>query len=75
MVGPILGAVFIFPLTEFLRAMFGGLAMGVNYILFGAAAIFVVMIEPNGFLALLARIKRAIGNSIGLKGEAKFESP
>ena len=74
-VGPILGAVFIFPLTEFLRAMFGGLAMGVNYILFGAAAIFVVMIEPNGFLALLVRIKRGIENIMGLKGEAEVESP
>jgi len=58
--GPILGAVFIFPLTEFLRAQFGGLAMGVNYILFGAAAIFVVMIEPNGFIALLKRIRRVV---------------
>ncbi|MBW1700050.1 MAG: branched-chain amino acid ABC transporter permease [Deltaproteobacteria bacterium] len=58
--GPILGAIFIFPLTEFLRAYFGGLAMGINYILFGAAAIFVVMIEPNGLRALLARFKHAL---------------
>jgi len=73
--GPILGAVFIFPLTEFLRAMFGGLAMGVNYILFGAAAIFVVMIEPNGFLALLARMKRGAKSIVGRKGRGKVESP
>jgi len=74
-VGPILGAVFIFPLTEFLRAMFGGLAMGVNYILFGAAAIFVVMIEPNGFLALLIHMKRIIQNFVGLKGGVEVEGP
>ncbi len=73
--GPILGAVFIFPLTEFLRAVFGGLALGVNYILFGAAAIFLVMVEPNGFLALLVRIKRTIWNMMGLKGGAEVESP
>jgi len=55
--GPILGAVFIFPLTEFLRAELGGLAMGLNYILFGAAAIFVVLVEPFGFVALVSRIR------------------
>jgi branched-chain amino acid transport system permease protein len=63
--GPILGAAFIFPLTEFLRAMFGGLAMGINYILFGAAAIFVVIIEPNGFIALIARIERTVRHTGG----------
>jgi len=58
--GPILGATFVFPLTEFLRARLGGQAMGLNYILFGAAAIFVVLVEPRGFVALKDRIKRAI---------------
>lgn len=56
--GPILGAIFIFPLTEFLRAYLGGQAMGLNYILFGAAAIFVVLVEPNGFTALIRRIRK-----------------
>ena len=59
--GPILGAVFVFPLTEFLRAYLGGQAMGLNYILFGAAAIFVVLVEPNGFVALVKRIRRGAG--------------
>lgn len=57
--GPILGALFIFPLTEFLRAQLGGLGMGLNYILFGAAAIFVVLVEPYGFVVLVSRIKRS----------------
>jgi branched-chain amino acid transport system permease protein len=72
-VGPILGAVFIFPLTEFLRAMFGGLAMGVNYILFGAAAIFVVMVEPNGFIALIGRIWASFQGITGEKGVVEVE--
>lgn len=57
--GPILGAIFIFPLTEILRAYLGGQAMGLNYIIFGAAAIFVVLVEPNGFVALMRRINRS----------------
>jgi branched-chain amino acid transport system permease protein len=56
--GPIIGGIFIFPLTEWLRALFGGLAMGVNFILFGAAVIFVVLVEPRGFHALLLRLQR-----------------
>lgn len=72
--GPILGALFVFPLTEFLRAYLGGQAMGLNYILFGAAAIFVVLVEPNGFVALVKRFRRRLGpanqqeRSVGLGG-------
>jgi len=58
--GPILGAIFVFPLTEFLRAKLGGQALGLNYILFGIAVIFVVMVEPRGLVAFKDRIKRAI---------------
>jgi len=58
--GPVLGAIFVFPLTEFLRAKLGGHALGLNYILFGIAVIFVVMVEPRGLVALKDRIKRAI---------------
>ena len=56
--GPVLGAVFVFPLTELLRAQFGGQALGLNYIFFGLAIIFVVMVEPNGFIALLQKVKQ-----------------
>lgn len=66
--GPILGAIFVFPLTEFLRAYLGGQAMGLNYILFGAAAIFVVLVEPNGFVALIRRIRRSF---IGVKEQER----
>mgnify|MGYP001061799144 CR=1 FL=1 len=66
--GPILGTIFVFPLTEFLRAQLGGQAMGLNYILFGAAAIFVVLVEPRGFVALKDRIKRAITLIIKSRG-------
>jgi branched-chain amino acid transport system permease protein len=68
--GPILGATFVFPLTEFLRAYLGGQAMGLNYILFGAAAIFVVLVEPNGFVALLSRIRRSVGSMKGQERSA-----
>lgn len=67
--GPILGAIFIFPLTEFLRAYLGGQAMGLNYILFGAAAIFVVLVEPNGFVALIRRILRSFS---GIQKEGRI---
>jgi len=65
--GPILGAIFIFPLTEFLRAYLGGQAMGLNYILFGAAAIFVVLVEPNGFIALVGRVRKSSGRAKNLE--------
>ena len=71
--GPILGAVFIFPLTEFLRAIFGGLAMGVYYIMFGAAAIFVIMVEPLGFVAMLSCIKRWLRRLMEEKGGVEVE--
>jgi branched-chain amino acid transport system permease protein len=68
--GPIMGAIFIFPLTEFLRAMFGGMAMGINYILFGVAVIFVALVEPSGFHSLLTRIIRnSQGRASNKKGE------
>jgi len=58
--GPVLGAIFIFPLTEFLRAQLGGQAVGLNYIFFGLAVIFVVMVEPLGLYALLQKMKEII---------------
>jgi branched-chain amino acid transport system permease protein len=68
--GPIMGTIFIFPLTEFLRAMFGGMGMGINYILFGLAVIFVVLVEPAGFHSLLTRIRRSSqGRASNKKGE------
>lgn len=65
--GPILGALFIFPLTEFLRAKLGGQALGLNYILFALAVIVVVLIEPRGLVALINKVRQAIR---GAKGNA-----
>ncbi len=63
--GPVLGAVFVFPLTEFLRAQLGGQALGLNYIFFGLAVIFVVMVEPLGLVALINKIGQAIRGGRG----------
>jgi branched-chain amino acid transport system permease protein len=58
-IGPVFGAFIMIPLTEVLRAMFGGMARGFHLVLYGIILIVVVMLIPQGLsLELRERYKR-----------------
>ena len=57
--GPVFGAFIMIPLTEMLRAAFGGAARGFHLVLYGIILIVVVMLIPQGLsLELRDRYKR-----------------
>ncbi len=51
--GPLLGAVLIVPLSEYLRAEFGGSLQGLYLLIYGAILIIMVMFMPLGLMSVL----------------------
>jgi branched-chain amino acid transport system permease protein len=71
--GPVLGAVLMTPLGEYLRSYLGALEQGLNFFVYGLVLIGVVMVLPGGIISpILACIRhrkgRRSGSSSG-KGE------
>ena len=64
--GPILGAVLMTPLGEFLRSSFAG-QQGLNFMIYGAVLVVVVMVMPGGLVSginkLRARFRRNRGDA------------
>jgi branched-chain amino acid transport system permease protein len=54
-IGPILGALVIVPLSEFLRAWLSGAASGLHLVIYGFAVIVVVLYFPGGLAGALTR--------------------
>jgi len=52
--GPLLGAVVLVPLTEFLRSLLGGKLAGVHLIVYGVMLILVMRLAPQGLWGLLS---------------------
>ena len=67
--GPILGAVTLIPLSEFLSRSLGNHLPGVNGVIYGLAIIIVVLVTPEG---ILPSLKRRLNRS---KSDAKQTSP
>lgn len=69
--GPIVGAVIMTPLGEWLRVTFSGASQGVNFMIYGAVLILIVRLMPGGlvegFRAIARRIRRGGGNGRGGK--------
>ena len=49
--GPVLGAVLMTPLGEFLRSYLGALQQGLNFFIYGLVLIGVVMVLPGGIVS------------------------
>ena len=59
--GPVLGAVLMTPLGEFLRSYLGHVRQGLNFFIYGVALIVVVMVLPGGIISALAALRRRLG--------------
>ncbi|MDR2391639.1 MAG: branched-chain amino acid ABC transporter permease [Planctomycetota bacterium] len=51
--GPLVGAILIIPLSEFLRAHFAGVVSGINIIVYAVILILVIFLKPSGLLGWL----------------------
>ncbi|GGC83190.1 branched-chain amino acid ABC transporter permease [Chelatococcus reniformis] len=59
--GPLVGALLLVPLGEFLRGHFGGSLPGLHYFIYGACVVAVVLALPQGVGPALARLLRRRG--------------
>jgi len=64
--GPILGAFLLIPLSEFLRAQFGGILPGVNLVVYAVILIAIIRFQPTGILGWYSgsSLKRKIGEKL-----------
>ncbi len=70
--GPVLGALFIVLLNEYMRSWLGGAASGADFILFGLLIVLVSIREPRGLVGLLQR--RAPAAALPIQGVAEDPS-
>ena len=59
--GPVLGAILMTPLGEFLRSYLGTLHQGFNFFVYGLILIGVVMVAPQGIFPALVPFLKAKG--------------
>ena len=59
--GPIIGAIILVPLSEYVRASISGAVPGIDLIIYGVLIIVMILYQPNGLAAILhnVRAKRA----------------
>jgi branched-chain amino acid transport system permease protein len=55
--GPVLGAVLMTPLGEFLRSYLGHVRQGLNFFIYGVTLILVVMVLPGGIISAIAALR------------------
>lgn len=70
--GPLLGSFLLGPLSEFLRAQFGGRVAGLNHIIYGFVLITVIMWLPEGLVSIRKRWGSGRKNGKG-EGEGEQE--
>ena len=58
--GPVLGAVLMTPLGEFLRSYLGQVRQGLNFFIYGVTLIVVVMVLPGGIISAFAAFRQRI---------------
>jgi branched-chain amino acid transport system permease protein len=54
-VGPILGAAILIPLSEYSRILLGGTGKGMDLIVFGALILFISVYQPQGLVGFLRK--------------------
>ena len=63
LLGPLLGALFLVPLAEIVRASFGQSYAGVHLVVYGAVLISVILYAPDGFMGLIRSWRAKRGDS------------
>lgn len=75
--GPIVGAIIMTPLGEWLRVTFSGASQGVNFMIYGVVLIIIVRLMPGGlvegFRGIARRIGRGASSNSGGKPTASRE--
>jgi len=56
MMGPILGAVALVPLSEYTRATFGATIPGIDQVLYGVLILLIILYQPKGVVVLIQNI-------------------
>jgi branched-chain amino acid transport system permease protein len=74
-IGPVLGALVIVPLSEFLRAFLSGAASGLHLVIYGAAVIVVVLYFPGGIAGALVRAIEHVRRSAALRASMRKRAP
>ncbi|MFV0412539.1 MAG: branched-chain amino acid ABC transporter permease [Oscillospiraceae bacterium] len=69
--GPILGAFLLIPLSEFLRAQFGGTLPGLNLIVYSIVLILMIRFQPTGILGWWHNMKQ---KRLGKKDTSQFDT-
>ncbi|WP_245480479.1 branched-chain amino acid ABC transporter ATP-binding protein/permease [Neorhizobium sp. NCHU2750] len=64
-IGPLVGAVFLVPLSELARGWLGASALGLHGFVYGAVLVLVVLFMPNGIVGLVSRYMRSSSVSRG----------
>jgi branched-chain amino acid transport system permease protein len=54
-IGPILGAAILIPLSEYSRILLGGTGKGLDLIVFGALILFISVYQPQGLVGFLRK--------------------
>jgi len=71
--GPIVGAIIMTPLGEWLRVTFSGASQGVNFMIYGAVLIVIVRLMPGGLVEGFRAIARRVGR--GAHGGSRAKRP
>jgi branched-chain amino acid transport system permease protein len=58
--GPVLGAVLMTPLGEFLRSYLGDVRQGLNFFIYGVTLIIVVMVLPGGIISAIGAVRQRV---------------
>jgi branched-chain amino acid transport system permease protein len=58
--GPVLGAVLMTPLGEFLRSYLGEVRQGLNFFIYGVTLILVVIVLPGGIISALKALRHRV---------------
>ncbi len=61
--GPVVGAILMTPLGEYLRSYLGALQQGLNFFIYGLVLIGVVMVLPGGIISPIAPLIRRLTSS------------
>ncbi|HHV79185.1 MAG TPA: branched-chain amino acid ABC transporter permease [Firmicutes bacterium] len=54
--GPVIGAAILIPLSEYTRILFGGTGKGIDLIIFGMLVVLVACYQPHGIVGMLRRM-------------------
>jgi branched-chain amino acid transport system permease protein len=69
-IGPIVGAIVMTPLGEYLRSYLGTIEQGLNFFIYGVLLIAVVIVAPGGIVSGLGSLLRQMKVVPGPSGEA-----